>query len=145
MIRQAETKDIPHIIKCFGDLLAYLKSKGVDRFAADANQYIGGIIEYVALKMNSPGHVILTDGAGILIGMVEGFPGFMKHRKVGIIEYVYPLSFGSTPIAHKFYEWAKDKGATAVMCLAHTGQEKVIPMYERQGFGLQQFIMVKEL
>lgn len=144
MIRQAETKDIPVIIRQLGNLLAHLKKQGIDSFASDQNQYIGGLIEYVALKMNNPNHVILIDGENILIGMVEPFPGFMKHRVVGFLEYVYPLTFSSTPLAEAFNVWAKDKGATAVVCLAHIQNEKVLAMYEREGFELHQHLLMKE-
>lgn len=144
-IRQAETRDIPIIIRQMGNLLAYLKKQGVSNFADDQNQYVGGLIEYVALKMNNPNHIIFIKDESILIGMVEMFPGFMKHRLVGFLEYVYPLSFGSTPMAQEFEEWAVDRGATAIVCLAYAQLDKYLAMYQREGFALQQNLLIKEL
>jgi hypothetical protein len=151
MIRQAETQDLPELIIMFQALLSYMKDSEVNIFCHDEpNRYVGGMMEYLVGKSQASGHVIMVKSendklVGFLIGMVEQFPAFHKHQRTALLEYLYPVTFGSTPLAHAFYDWAKEQGATTITCLMQIVQDRFLPMYQRQGFDVKQIVLVKEL
>ena len=132
IVRQAATRDIYRILPLFADLIQYLRDKGNgnDIFADDGLLVFGGITEYLVARVNmqNEGARCLVgedettgDIVSFLTGIITVCPRFCRHEKLGDIEYVYPLSFASTPLVREFDSWAQSMGATARTC---RGDEK---------------------
>src|SRR5574343_305359 len=120
VVRLATTRDIVTVAPLFMDLIAYLRSKGngMDLMCDDEQLCIGGVIEFLAARVNVQGNgclFLVGEDSGKVVSFVIGsvlyFPKFLKHSVLGDVEYLYPISFKSTPLMREFDAWAKSRGA----------------------------------
>lgn len=141
MIREAQTKDMPILIKMMTDMVAHIRGCcEYDRFATDENQLVGGLMIFIAAKMQDPGSIVLVmeseqdhNVCGFLVGQIMVVEPFMKDVVLGDVQSLYPIAFGITePLSLKFDEWAKSKGATARIGRAELGNDVVGRVYQKR-------------
>ena len=143
IVRQATTRDLFQIIPLFGELIHYLRKEGNGDtiFADDANLVFGGITEFLAARVNmqlqgeSVRLLVGQDEAtgsivSFLSGIIAVCPRFCRHERLGDIEYVYPLSFQSTPLVREFDAWAQSMGATARICRGDVKNARANEVYK---------------
>ena len=139
MIRPATAKDMPELIIMFTELLAYLQKKGNRLYTEDENTFVGGVMEFLIVKHQDPGSVILvqTDeldkSIAFVVGWVIQYPKFFKDCVLGEIQFMSRLGFKNRPLLDAFDAWAQARGATARSCYATPGHETSWKMMERNG------------
>ena len=150
MIRPAELRDLNDIEMMFTKLLSYLMEKGHEWYAKDSKVLFNGIVAYLFIKMQHDNSLVLVhendEGIinGFMIGNIIANPPFFEHKLAGQIEWHYPLSPFSRPMAREFEQWAQSKGATVGIINCYADNEEAIKLYEHFGMKLTWHYFTKE-
>uniref|UniRef100_A0A6H1ZSG6 Acetyltransferase n=1 Tax=viral metagenome TaxID=1070528 RepID=A0A6H1ZSG6_9ZZZZ len=138
-IRIAEIKDIPAIFDMFMKLTDYLKEQGQWLYAQDQNQFVGGLLHYIDMKLHMEGNVILVSEDetgyvnGFLAGEIRHYAPFFEHRIVGELQWLWPLSVSAQHLVEAFARWSREKGATAESNYCTPGNIPAQKAIERDG------------
>lgn len=139
-VRLAELRDLPELKAMFLKLLDYLKGCGQWALSDNQADVENGVVGFLLSKMGMEENIVLVavdEGdtpIGFLSGWILNYPPFYRHRRVGEIQFCYPMSFSETPYMLKEFEkWARELGATAETNYSSPGNEKSIKCMERSG------------
>lgn len=142
MIRQAKTKDIPTLVILFSELLLSLEKHGNRLYTKDPDRFMGGIMALISDKINTERNIVLVDTdegdkpSAFIVGWIVQYPEFFEDCRLGELQWMWPLSFGTKPLLDAFDAWAQKHGATARSCYATPTHEVSWKMMERDGMSL---------
>ncbi len=151
MIRQAQTRDIPHLTTLFLRLLQSLEDKGNQLYTGDERRFLGGVQAFICDHINVPGRVILvqTDEedqpTAFIVGRMAYWGEFFEDWQRAEIQFLFPLSWAVHPLRDAFDDWGRQQGATIRTCGAMPGHELSWKAFERDGMSRDFYYYSKRL